>query len=116
LRLHTAADGPPGKRVEELRRLVEEYTGEARSVWADFNWDGRTNVEAALKEQQRISKLVREGRLVVKTSVMEEELDEWPGAPPRKAQVMHTGTIWTLRVGPFLEPRAAAAGAVRRLP
>jgi hypothetical protein len=81
LRLHTAADGPPGKRVEELRRLVEEYTGEARSVWADFNWDGRTNVEAALKEQQRISKLVREGRLVVKTSVMEEELDEWPGAP-----------------------------------
>lgn len=48
------------------------------------------------------AELVREGlgaQLVVKTSVMEEQIDEWPRAIQRKAQTLHSGTIWLSEEG-----------------
>jgi hypothetical protein len=33
------------------------------------------------------------------TTVLEEEMDGWPGAELRRAQVAHSGTVWLSRSG-----------------
>ena len=91
--------GEPGKRVEELRRLAEEESGEGRSVWIGMNWDLRMGVKEALQQQRALTELVEGSELVVKTTVLEEDLDEWPGADQRRAQVMHSGMLWLAREG-----------------
>jgi hypothetical protein len=91
--------GEPGNRVEEVQRLAEEESGEGRSVWISMNWDLRMGVKEALEQQRALTKLVEGSELVVKTTVLEEDLDEWPGADQRGAQVMHSGTMWLAREG-----------------
>jgi hypothetical protein len=56
-------------------------------------------VKEALEQQRALTELVEGSELVVKTTVLEEDLDEWPGADLRGAQVMHSGTIWLAREG-----------------
>jgi hypothetical protein len=91
--------GEPGNRVEEVRRLAEEESGKGRSVWISMNWDLRMGVQEALQQQRALSELVEGSQLVVKTTVLEEDLDEWPGADQRRSQVMHSGTMWLAREG-----------------
>jgi hypothetical protein len=91
--------GESGNRVEEVRRLAEEESGEGRSVWISMNWDLRMGVKEALQQQRALTELVEGSELVVKTTVLEEDLDEWPGADQRRAQVMHSGTLWLAREG-----------------
>src|SRR5215203_5389019 len=90
--------GQPGDRVEEVRRLAEEESGEGRSVWISMNWDLRMGVKAA-QQQRALTELVEGSELVLKTTVLEEDLDDWPGADQRRAQVMHSGTMWLAREG-----------------
>ncbi len=91
--------GEPGNRVEEVRRLAEEESGEGRSVWISMNWDLRMGVKEALQQQRALTELVEGSELVVKTTVLEEDLDEWPGADHRQAHVNHSGTMWLAREG-----------------
>jgi hypothetical protein len=49
---------------------------------------------AAFGQQERLSDFVEDTQLVVKTAVLEEVLDRWPGADLRRAQVLHSGTLW----------------------
>jgi excisionase family DNA binding protein len=98
-RLRFVTEGEPGNRLEEVRRLAEEERGEGRSVWISMNWDLRMGVKEALEQQQALSELVEGSELVVKTTVLEDDLDEWPGADQRRAQVMHSGTLWLAREG-----------------
>ena len=91
--------GEPGNRVEEVRRLAEEERSEGRSVWISMNWDLRMGVKEALQQQRALTELVEGSELVVKTTVLEGDLDEWPGAEQRRAQVMHSGTMWLAREG-----------------
>jgi hypothetical protein len=70
--------GEPGNRVEEVRRLAEEESGEGRSVWIGMNWDLRMGVKEALQQQRALTELVEGSELVVKTTVLEDDLDEWP--------------------------------------
>src|ERR687894_3258917 len=86
--------GKPGNRVEEVRRLAEEESGKGRSVWISMNWDLRMGVKEALQQQRALSELVEGSELVVKTTVLEEDLDEWPGADQRRARGMDSGNIW----------------------
>jgi hypothetical protein len=92
-------DGEPGNRVDEVRRLAEEEGGEGRSVWISMNWDLRMGVKEALEQQRALTELVEGSELVLKTTVLEEDLDEWPGADQRRAQVMHSGTMWLAKEG-----------------
>ena len=87
-------DGEPGNRCEEVRRLAEEESGEGRSVWISMNWDLRMGVKEALEQQRALTEMVEGSELVVKTTVLEDDLDEWPGANLMQAQVMHSGTMW----------------------
>jgi len=90
---------PAGGRPEELWGLLEEGIDEGRSVWANFNWKREVDLEAAFSQQEELSRFVEDSLLVVKTAVLEEVLDEWPGADLRRAQVVHSGTIWLSESG-----------------
>ena len=98
LRLEMEA-GAPGNRVEVVRRLAEEESGKGRSMWISMNWDLRMGVEEGLQQQRALSELVEGSELVIKTTVLEEDLDEWPGADQRRSQVLHSGTMWFAREG-----------------
>src|ERR671916_773714 len=88
-----------GGTTEELRRLLSEEADGGRSVWVSFNWAEQIGLEAALKQQEALLKVVEEGELVLKTAVLEEVVDEWPGKMLRRAQVAHSGTIWLSESG-----------------
>ena len=97
--------GEHGGRVEEVRRLVAEAHREVggeggRTMWFNFNWDLSMGMEDALRQQADLSRLVEEGpNLVVMTTVLEEEMDGWPGSELRRAQVAHSGAVWLSRSG-----------------
>jgi excisionase family DNA binding protein len=95
----TSEPDPQGGRTEELKRLLSEETDGGRSVWVSFNWAEQIGLEAALNQQQALREVVEEGDLVLKTVVLEEVVDEWPGKMLRQAQVMHSGTIWLSESG-----------------
>jgi excisionase family DNA binding protein len=90
----TSEPDSQGGRSEELRRLLSEEADGGHSVWVSFNWAEQIGLEAALKQQQALREVVEEGELVLKTAVLEEVVDEWPGKMLRQAQVLHSGTIW----------------------
>jgi excisionase family DNA binding protein len=94
-----AESDPLGGRTDELRRLVAEEIGEGRTIWVNFNWEETVDLDAALEQQREITELVEDTGLVVKTTVLEPELDDWPGAMQRRAQVLHAGTIWLSESG-----------------
>jgi excisionase family DNA binding protein len=90
----TSEPDPHAGRVEELRRLLSEEAKGDRSLWVSFNWAEKIDLDAALKQQRDLREIVEEGQSVVKTAVLEEVIDEWPGKMLRRAQVAHSGTIW----------------------
>jgi excisionase family DNA binding protein len=91
--------GEPGGRIRELERLVAEGAGEGRSVWVDFNWEEGLELETALEQQRALSGVIEDTQIVIKTAVLEETLDQWPGSTQRRAQVMHAGTMWLSEYG-----------------
>lgn len=91
--------GEDGERVDEVRRLLDGTAEDDRPVWVSFDWDLQLGVDKALEQQRVITDLVEGSALVIKTAVLEVDLDEWPGATQRRAQVMHSGTMWLSREG-----------------
>jgi excisionase family DNA binding protein len=94
-----AESGEPGSRMQEVERLAAEGGREGHSIWVDFNWEEGLELEAALEQQRVLSGLVEDTRIVIKTAVLEDALDEWPGAEQRRAQMMHAGTMWLSESG-----------------
>src|ERR671917_2974218 len=95
----TSEPDPQRGRTEELKRLLSEEVDGGRPVWVSFNWADHIDLDAALKQQEALQEVVEEGELVVKTAVLEEVVDEWPGKALRRAQVLHSGTIWLSESG-----------------
>jgi excisionase family DNA binding protein len=95
----TSEPAPQGGRTEELRRLLSEGAEGGRSAWVSFDWAEQIGLDAALSQQQALREVVGEGELVVKTAVLEEVVDEWPGRMLRRAQVGHSGTLWLSESG-----------------
>ena len=95
----TSEPDPQGGRTEELRRLLSEGAEGGRSAWVSFDWAEQIGLDAALRQQQALREVVGEGELVVKTAVLEEVVDEWPGRMLRRAQVGHSGTLWLSESG-----------------
>lgn len=89
----------PGERVEELGRLASEAPAGRRPIWTAFNWEERIDLDASLKQQRAITSFVEGAAVVVKTSVLEEMMDEWPEGGERRAQLQHSGTIWLSEEG-----------------
>src|SRR5919107_1639796 len=91
--LMRAEEGPLGARGTALRRLIEEETGEGRTVWASFDWVGQVELNTALNQQERLTELVDSGQLVVKTATLEEVTDQWPSSALRQGHSLHSGVI-----------------------
>ncbi len=89
----------PGERVDQLAQLVAERSAQGRPIWAAFNWDERMELDKAIDQQRRLTRLVEESPLVVKTTVLEEKLDEWPLGGERRAQLRHSSAILLSREG-----------------
>lgn len=83
----------PGERVDQLAQLLAEPSAQGRPIWAAFNWDKRMDLEKAIDQQRRLTRLVEDSPLVVKTTVLEETLDEWPVGGERRAQLRHSSVI-----------------------
>ncbi len=82
-----------GGRGDALGRLIEEEAAEGRTVWASFDWSLQIDLETALEQQQRLTELVGNRQLVVKTAALAEVIDEWSSATLRRAQSSHSGMI-----------------------
>jgi excisionase family DNA binding protein len=82
-----------GTRGEQLGRLIEEEGSEGMTVWASFNWVRPVELNTALEQQKRLTKLVDANQLVVKTAAIEEALDEWPASQLRRVQSTHSAII-----------------------
>ena len=98
-RFRFVAEPDPSGRAEALRELLEEEADVGRSIWVSFDWAQRVDLEAALRQQEAVSELVEDGRLVVKTALLERAADDWPAATQRRAQTLHSGTIWLSEAG-----------------
>jgi excisionase family DNA binding protein len=90
---------PQSGRTEELRRLLSEKADDGHSIWVSFNWAEQIDLDAALKQQEALQEVVEGSELVLKTAVLEEVVDGWPGKMLRRAQVSHSGTIWLSESG-----------------
>src|SRR5215204_6137766 len=86
-------EDPLDGREEALGRLVEEKASEGRTVWASFDWVMEVDLDTALEQQERLTEIVDDRQLVVKTAALEEVTDEWPSAELRRAQSSHSATI-----------------------
>ena len=82
-----------GTRGEQLGRLIEEEGGERMTVWSSFNWVKPVDLNTALEQQKRLTKLIDASRLVVKTAAIEEAIDEWPASQLRLVQNTHSAII-----------------------
>ena len=91
--LMRAEEGPLGGRGTALRRLIEEESGEGRTVWASFDWVRQVDLNTALEQQERLTELVDSGQLVVKTATLEEVTDQWPSSALRQGHSLHSGVI-----------------------
>jgi excisionase family DNA binding protein len=82
-----------GQRGVALGKVLDEESGEGRTVWASFNWVVPVELETALQQQQKLTELVDARHLVVKTAALEEALEEWPASALRRVQSSHSATI-----------------------
>ena len=93
-RLLMRAEGDPLEgRGEALGRILEEASGEGRTVWASFDWALEVDLETALGQQEALNGLVDSRRLVVKTATIDATIDGWPASALRRALASHSGTI-----------------------
>jgi excisionase family DNA binding protein len=95
--------------VEALRQVYREANG-GHTLWASFNWVKRVDLEEAIERQRELTRFVLDRQLVVHTGVLEAETHEWPPPLGRKAQLVHSATVWlseaglaTTRVAPVAE-------------
>ena len=86
-------------RGDELAWLLKEVGEEGRTVWASFDWVMQVDLETALERQKRLTELVDERQLVVKTAALEETLEGWPAAMLRRALSSHTALILAFKDG-----------------
>ena len=92
--LMRAEEEPLGStRADQLGRLTQEEGGEGSTVWASFNWVRPVELQTALEQQKRLTKLVDASELVVKTAAIEEAIDEWMPSELRRVQSAHSAII-----------------------
>jgi hypothetical protein len=88
-----------GDRTDALRHFVEEEGSQGRSMWANFNLTQQVDADAALRQQEQLAEFVEDKALVVKTSALERVTDKWPDSLFRRAQLIHSGTVWLSESG-----------------
>ncbi|MDQ3910630.1 MAG: helix-turn-helix domain-containing protein [Actinomycetota bacterium] len=97
-RFRFVVEPDPNGRAEALRRLLDEEAG-GRSIWVSFDWAKQIDLDTALRQQEALSGLAEAGQLVIKTALLEWVADDWPPPTQRRAQALHSGTVWISEAG-----------------
>ncbi len=97
-RFRFAVEPDPNARAQALRRLLDEEEG-GRSIWVSFDWAKQIDLGTALRQQEALAELIEAAQIVIKTVVLERVADGWPPATQRRAQALHSGTIWLSEAG-----------------
>lgn len=91
---------PKDAHLEALRRVYEEeVNGNGHALWASFDWTKEVDLEEVLERQANLTRFVADRHLVVQTSILEEDTNEWPPPLGRRAQLVHSGTAWLSEAG-----------------
>ena len=101
-RLLMRPEDPLDGRGDAVGRIVEEESGNGRTVWASFDWVVDVELKEALEQQENLAGIVEAERLVVKTAAIEEAIEGWSPAVLRMAQSLHSGTILASDSGVWL--------------
>lgn len=80
-------------REQALQRLIAERTDEEQSVWVSFDWVKQIGLDEALRQQEELEKLVDTNKLVLKTALLEQVVDEWSPHEQRQMQYIRRGMI-----------------------
>src|SRR5918995_267508 len=92
-----------GSRWRQLGQLIEEKGGFGHTVWASFDWVRSVDLNTALEQQKRLTKLVDDAsQLVVKTAAIEGALDEWPASQLRRVESADSAILLAPEGGIFL--------------
>lgn len=91
--------GPLNGRADALQEILEGEAESGRTIWVAFNWSEELELEDALRQQEALTEFVNTWQLVVKTAVLEEAAQDWPLTMQRRAQTLHSGTIWISEEG-----------------
>jgi excisionase family DNA binding protein len=86
-------------RTDALQHLVDKEGSKGRSIWVNFNLNQQVDLDAALIQQEQLTQFVEDKALVLKTSALERVTDEWPGSLLRRAELIHSGTLWLSESG-----------------
>ncbi len=97
-RFRFVVEPDPSARAQALRRLLDEEEG-GRSIWVSFDLTKQIDLETALRQQEELAELIEAAQIVIKTVLLERVADGWPPATQRRAQVLHSGTIWLSEAG-----------------
>ena len=57
------------------------------------------DLDAVLRQQEQLTQFVKDKALVVKTTALERATDEWQGSLLRRAELIHSGTLWLSELG-----------------
>lgn len=101
-RLRFVAEGGGGEvadPIEALERFCEEAAPSGATVWASFDWAAGVDPQEAVERQGEVTRHSAQRPLVVQTGVLEEHTDGWPPTLGRKAQLVHTATVWLSKEG-----------------
>ncbi len=90
---------PPGDRVENLQRVLAEEARNGHALWASFDWMQDVDLDKTLVRQEALTRFVGDRQVTVMTLLTEREADDWPPAVQRKAQTLHTSTVWISEAG-----------------
>jgi hypothetical protein len=94
-----AQDALEDDRTDTLRRLMDEEGSKGRSIWGNFNLNEQVDIDAAMRQQEQLMQFVEDKALVVKATALEWVTDEWPGSLLRRAELIHSGTLWLSESG-----------------
>jgi excisionase family DNA binding protein len=98
-RLHFILEDYGDDHAGAVRRFYEEEAEEGRTVWASFDWMAQVDLEQVLKQQGELTQYMANRQLVVQTGVLEGQTDEWPPPLGRRAQLVHSATVWLSEAG-----------------
>ena len=88
-----------GDHVEELRGIYGEMVEGGHTLWASFDWVFLVDLQGALEQQRKLTQFVSDRQVVVQTGMLEGKADEWPLPLARKAQLVHSATVWLSEAG-----------------
>ena len=93
LQTEIPGQNPVRGKVRDIYDLGDNLLIVATDRISAFDWVLPIDLDTALEQQERLTRLVDAGQLVVKTATLEEGIEDWSSVEFRRAQSAHSGTI-----------------------